>query len=205
MSRFSFMPADGGITEVFMRRMDIFGPICAGLQRAIREDPSPLSVVDRELVATVTSAANACLFCTNSHAAFTISVGGDREVVEACVRDIETAPIRPELRAILRYCQKLTRAPASVTNEDKDAVIAAGATEEELSHAITICAMFNMFNRIVEGHGVRGSPIDHYLPVAEHIRAHGYGGASRARTEAAEAGAADALAAGTAAGEAEAK
>jgi hypothetical protein len=58
---------------------------------------------------------------------------------------------------VLRYVKKLTLTPSRMTRADADAVFAAGWDERALGDAVAICALFNFYNRIVEGHGVRGS------------------------------------------------
>jgi uncharacterized protein YciW len=56
---------------------------------------------------------------------------------------------------ILAYLRKLTLSPSRMTDADSRAVFEAGWTEEALFHAISVCALFNFMNRIVEGCGVQ--------------------------------------------------
>jgi alkylhydroperoxidase family enzyme len=76
------------------------------------------------------------------------------------------------LSSILNYVKKLTLAPSTISNEDKLLVNEAGFSDEQLKDAIAVCAAFNLFNRIVEGHGV--TPKETYKDSAEMIKKHGY-------------------------------
>jgi hypothetical protein len=53
---------------------------------------------------------------------------------------------------------KLTITPARVTSSDAKRVYDAGWTEAALFDAISVCALFNMMNRIVMGAGILIDP-----------------------------------------------
>jgi alkylhydroperoxidase family enzyme len=53
-------------------------------------------------------------------------------------------------------------APATVTQEDVDAAHDAGLTDEALYDAVTVCALFNFYNRWIDGTGVPADPGNHY-------------------------------------------
>ena len=77
------------------------------------------------------------------------------------------------LSSILLYVKKLTLSPSSISQEDKKTVLEAGFTEEQLKDAIAVCAAFNFYNRIVEGHGVEANE-NTWVSAASMINAHGY-------------------------------
>jgi len=77
------------------------------------------------------------------------------------------------MKPVLRYAQKLTDTPASVTKADADAVFAAGWDETALYHTVTVTALFNFMNRLVEGLGIELDPA-YVKPVAERLADHGY-------------------------------
>jgi alkylhydroperoxidase family enzyme len=79
------------------------------------------------------------------------------------MNDVETAPVDDKFRVLLQYVGKLTVAPASLTQQDADAVYAAGWSPDALYDAVAVCALFNFMNRIVEGTGVK--------PIPDEIRA----------------------------------
>ena len=49
----------------------------------------------------------------------------------------------------------------------------AGFTQEQVKDAVAVCAAFNFFNRIVEGHGVQENS-ESWAPAAEQINSFGY-------------------------------
>jgi hypothetical protein len=78
-----------------------------------------------------------------------------------------------KLAPVLDYVKKLTLTPSELNLEDVKKVTDAGYSEDELKDAITVCAAFNMFNRIVEGHGVEENS-NTWDMSAEMINKYGY-------------------------------
>jgi uncharacterized peroxidase-related enzyme len=131
---------------------------------------SPLPIVTRELIAAYVSGLNACLFCKGAHSIIAETFGVPPELIENLVIDLERADIDEPLKPLLRYVGKLTRAPASVTEQDRRAVLAAGWTERALHDAVATCALFNFMNRLVEGMGVKTSAAIQAAQRARHAQ-----------------------------------
>jgi uncharacterized protein YciW len=74
--------------------------------------------------------------------------------------DLETSSVDEKLKPILAYVGKLTRTPAFMTEADAQKVYDAGWDEQALFDAVSVCALFNFMNRIVEGSGIKGNPLD---------------------------------------------
>ncbi len=121
---------------------------------AILRGASPLSIAERELIAAYVSGLNGCRFCTNAHTAYAESYGMPEGVVEACLKDLDTAPVDDCLKPLLRYAAKLTKTPDRLTDADVAAILAAGWPEEAVADTAMVVALFNFMNRIVMGHGV---------------------------------------------------
>lgn len=64
--------------------------------------------------------------------------------------------------------------PSKIVQRDVDQVLAAGWTEEALYHAILIGCLFNFYNRLLDGHGVKGDT-DIYQIGGAHLSKNGYG------------------------------
>ncbi len=90
------------------------------------------------------------------------------------------AGIDARMKPLLRYAKKLTETPARMTEADAEPVYAADWDETALFHAVSICALFNFMNRLVEGCGLKGDPgyaleagprlmSEGYLPILERI------------------------------------
>lgn len=62
--------------------------------------------------------------------------------------------------ALLNYAEKVTHAAYKTTHEDVDALRKAGWTEEQISEAVYITALFAFFNRVADAFGV---PSQEYL------------------------------------------
>jgi hypothetical protein len=63
--------------------------------------------------------------------------------------NLETAPIEEPLRATLRMLGTLTKRHA-VTADDMRAVLAAGATKQQIADALAVCFCFNIIDRCAD-------------------------------------------------------
>ena len=142
--------------------------------QAVMRGASPLSTGERELIAAFTSRCNNCLFCANSHTAVAAELLGSRELVDATLNDYTTAPISDKLKALLAFVEKVTRDAAQITQTDVDTATLAGWSDEALYDAITVCAMFNFFNRWVNATGVSDMPPAAYQLGGKRMAVEGY-------------------------------
>jgi uncharacterized peroxidase-related enzyme len=163
------VPSGNTIGNVFMQNPKRFMPLLSFAQNILREE-SFLSSNDREIIATFTSSLNGCKFCTGSHRLFAVSIGtNELEIDKIISQDYSEMKIAP----VLDYVKKLTLSPSELTVEDVNKVFDAGYSEDELKDAIVVCSAFNMFNRIVEGHGVEENSST-WPSSAEEINKFGY-------------------------------
>lgn len=165
MSRFSSLPSPPQLGDAFRQFGRGTWPLMVFHDEVLRGS-SEWSVADRELMAAYVSAVNACGFCHGAHRQIAEIQGIDPALFDDILVAPESAAIAPGLAAVLTYIGKLTREPASITDADAAVVFASGVSEQALFDAITICALFNFMNRIVEGVGVTGS-----APALEATRA----------------------------------
>jgi uncharacterized peroxidase-related enzyme len=161
-----------GIVDVFQERAEKYMPSLTLAEQLLRE-PSHLSSAERELIATFTSSLNKCNYCADSHAAFAESLGVDSEEIQDVINENYN---NHRLSYVFDYVKKLTLSPSSITADDFNLVINSGITEEELKDAIAVCAAFNYFNRIVEGHFIETHPEGPkgFSEVANMITKYGY-------------------------------
>lgn len=149
------LPAKAKLADLFKPRGTYYAPLLRFLESVMRGD-SELTPGQREMIAGYVSGLNGCGYCEGGHREAALALGIEAGVFEALKGDLETAAIDKRLKPILAYARKLTEAPASVTQGDADAVLAAGWSEDTLSDVVNVCALFNYFNRLVEGHGIVG-------------------------------------------------
>lgn len=158
MSIFPSLPEDHQLADVFKRFPASVLPLLEYHDRVLR-DASSLTVAERELIAAYVSGLNACTYCHGSHRLAAQAFGIDEALFDGLIDDLDTANVDARLKPILAYVSKLTREPAKITERDAALVYAAGWDEEALFSAISVCALFNLMNRIVEGTGTRLDPL----------------------------------------------
>ncbi|MCA1572708.1 MAG: peroxidase-related enzyme [Chloroflexi bacterium] len=144
---------------MFRRFPRTAAPLLEYHDRVLR-DWSPLTVAERELIAAYVSGLNSCTFCHGAHVVAARAFGIDAALFDGLMADLETSSVDARLKPILAYVGKLTRAPAMMTEGDAQAVYAAGWDEQALFDAVSVCALFNLMNRIVEGSGIKADPLE---------------------------------------------
>ncbi len=151
-----FLPSlksTAGIGDIFNFHPELKKPMF-DLARVIMRDDSVFSEADREVIAAYVSSLNKCEYCLAGHRELAVKLGTPREVMDAIIEDIETAPISEKHRTMLRFINKLTLTPHEMTQSDADAVYAAGWDERALHDAIMVCCRFSFMNRMSLGHGL---------------------------------------------------
>ena len=69
---------------------------------------------------------------------------------------------------------KVNHESATISHGDFDDVRAAGWTDEALFSAITVCALFNFYNRWVDASGVHAMSDEAHLAGGKRTALHGY-------------------------------
>ena len=67
---------------------------------------------------------------------------------------MESSGLDEPHKALFRFVDKVNHDSPSITENDLDRVRAAGWTDEALYFAITVCALFNFYNRWIDATGV---------------------------------------------------
>jgi alkylhydroperoxidase family enzyme len=99
---------------------------------------------------------------------------GSRALVDAVLRDYTTAPIADAEKALFAFIDKLNRDSSALRQMDVDQAKAAGWTEEALYDAITVCALFNFYNKWIDGSGVSDMPAAAYAASGRRLATVGY-------------------------------
>jgi len=169
MSHFSSLTEAKGIVDIFMENPKKYMVSLTMAEEFLRE-PSALSPKEREIIAAFTSHLNKCKYCFGSHKVFSISMGATEEEVDSVISENYQ---NHRLASVFDYVKKLTLSPSSLSKEDFDNVLNSGISEEELKDAIAVCAAFNYFNRIVEGHFISENS-ETWNQASNMIKTHGY-------------------------------
>lgn len=160
--------------KAVLRLDPALGTPFAHYHEALLRGPSPFTEGERELIGAYVSALNGCDFCHTEHEAVAEAFGVEAGLVDALLKDLETAPLTPKLRAVLRYVAKLNATPGRMVQADADAVFAEGWDDVALYHAASICALFNMNNRIVDGLGIPAHGTAKLAETAARLHRDGY-------------------------------
>jgi alkylhydroperoxidase family enzyme len=100
-------------------------------------------------------------------------------LVDQVRADLDTAPVSPKMRALLRIAGAVQRGGKHVRDEDVAAAREAGATDLEIHDTVLISAMFCLANRYVDGLAtVLPEDPASYAQMAEVIVNVGYGAIS---------------------------
>ncbi len=94
--------------------------------------------------------------------------------MDAVCRDWRTAPIPEREKALFAYLEKLCSAPATCSQADVDGLKGHGWGDDAVYDAVTVCALFNFFNRWIDGTGVPDVPKGFYEERLERFGDRGY-------------------------------
>jgi alkylhydroperoxidase family enzyme len=94
--------------------------------------------------------------------------------VDAVLEDFRTAPIDDQHKALFRFIDKVNHDSPRITPADLDVARAAGWTDEALYFAITVCALFNFYNRWIDATGVHALSDEAHRQGAKRSAKSGY-------------------------------
>ena len=161
------------VIKLVKYRPDFYGgPMSKVTQEAMR-GASPWSVGDRELMAAFIAKINRCEFCTKAHSAVADLAYGGKIKASAVLCDLESAGIDEPLRATLLMLSKLTREHV-VDADDMRAVIAAGASLQQIEDALAVSFSFNIIGRLADSFGFSVPPPQAFEAGAKYLLARGY-------------------------------
>ena len=87
---------------------------------------------------------------------------------------MESSALAENEKAILRFVDKVNHDSQRITPDDMQPLYAAGWTDEAIYYAITVCALFNFYNRWVDASGVHALSLEAHREGGKRSAAHGY-------------------------------
>jgi alkylhydroperoxidase family enzyme len=90
------------------------------------------------------------------------------------MRDVESSALDEQHKALFRFIDKVNRDSPRITAADLDTARAAGWTDEALYFAITVCALFNFYNRWIDASGVHALSDEAHKAGGKRSAAGGY-------------------------------
>ena len=88
--------------------------------------------------------------------------------------DLETSRLDERHKVLFRLIDKVNHDSPRMTPADLDVARAAGWTDEELYFAITVCALFNFYNRWIDATGVHALSDEAHRAGGKRSAAGGY-------------------------------
>lgn len=128
---------------------------------------SGLSKLEREMIAVAVSSVNHCHYCLTAHGAAVRQRAKDPEMGELMAQNYRAANLSKQQKAMLDFAVKLTESPASIEENDRQALRAAGWTDRDIWDIAAVAGFYNMSNRIASATNMKPNREYHYLARAE--------------------------------------
>ena len=90
------------------------------------------------------------------------------------MRDLETSKLDDRHKALLRFVDKVNRESPTITADDMKPLYAAGWNDEAIYFAVTVCALFNFYNRWIDAMGVHALSDEAHREGGKRTAKHGY-------------------------------
>jgi uncharacterized peroxidase-related enzyme len=107
-----------------------------------------LSAAEREMIVVAVSILNHCQYCVVAHGAILRVRAKDPAISELIAANWRKAPITARQKAMLEYATKVATESHIVSATDRQAVLDAGFTQDEVWDIGAIAAFFGMSNRM---------------------------------------------------------
>jgi uncharacterized peroxidase-related enzyme len=108
---------------------------------------------------------------------------GSKELVESVLANIETSRLSEAEKALMRFVRKVNHESHTIQPRDIDALHEEGYTDEAIYYAITVCALFNFYNRWIDASGVHPMSDAAHAAGAKRSAIHGYSRSSQPAPE----------------------
>ncbi|MFZ3120404.1 MAG: peroxidase-related enzyme [Variovorax sp.] len=120
----------------------------------LKEEGS-LTKGDREMIVTVTSAANQCLYCVVAHGALLRIYEKKPLVADQVAVNYRKADITPRQRAMLDFAMKVCDRSHEIDDTDFSALHAHGFDDEDIWDIAAITSFFGLSNRMASFAGMQ--------------------------------------------------
>ena len=99
---------------------------------------------------------------------------GSEELVWGVLRDLESSGLDEKHKALFRFVDKVNRDSPRTTAADMRPLYEAGWDDEAIYFAITVCALFNFYNRWIDASGVHALSEEAHREGGRRTAQHGY-------------------------------
>ena len=98
----------------------------------------------------------------------------DEALVRAVLEDPATSPLSDADKALFAFIDKVNDDSPRIGPADVEVLYAAGFSDEAIYLAITVCALFNFYNRWIDAIGVQPQAAETHRASAKRMARHGY-------------------------------
>ncbi len=90
------------------------------------------------------------------------------------LRDLETSALPEKEKALLRFVGIVNKESPGITADTMTPLRDVGWTDEAIYYAITVCSLFNFYNRWIDASGVHALSEEAHRLGGKRTAAHGY-------------------------------
>ena len=101
------------------------------------------------------------------------------------IRDVETSGLSDQEKALFRFVRKVNEDSVNIGPADISVLHQAGYSDEAIYYALTVCALFNFYNRWIDASGVHAMSHEAHQMGAKRSAVHGYSRSSQPPPQAA--------------------
>jgi hypothetical protein len=104
---------------------------------------------------------------------------GSKGLVQGVLENLETSSLSEPEKVLMRFVRKVNGDSYNIQPEDIQNLHAVGYTDEAIYYAITVCALFNFYNRWIDASGVHAMSDEAHAAGAKRSAIHGYSRSSQ--------------------------
>ena len=94
--------------------------------------------------------------------------------MQSVLEDLEGSPLEEKEKTLFRFIDKVNRDSPRIAAADMEPLYAAGWDDEAIYFAVTVCALFNFYNRWIDATGVHSMSPEAHREGAKRTALHGY-------------------------------
>ena len=95
-------------------------------------------------------------------------------MVASVLKDYRSASLSEAEKALFKFLEKVNRESNRIRFQDVEEVRRAGWSDEAIYDAISVCALFNFYNRWCDATGVQDMPAAGYHATGHRLATEGY-------------------------------
>lgn len=133
------------------------------LYNVVMEAESPLTQLEREMIAVAVSSLNHCFYCLTAHGFAVRRLSEDPVLGELMVMNYRAAELEPRQRAMLDFAVKVAEESNRVTEEDRENLRRHGFSDLAIWDICAVVGFFSMSNRMASALDMIPNEEYHYL------------------------------------------